>query len=81
MYSLDALKELFNCKTNSNTIHNSLDIEWYLKGVFKNFEDFNIKTQNFVIQTPEYFLQLCALFAESNKVTVANYIGFYALQD
>ena len=77
----DGLRQLFNCKISSDKIHNEFKIDKYLNGIFKNFKNFNEKTQKYFVQSPSYFLQLCSLLSETNNLILANYIGYFALHD
>jgi predicted metalloendopeptidase len=77
-FDFEGLRRLFNC---SNRIHNTISIEKYLNGIFRNFKNFNEKTQKYFVQSPSYFSQLCNLLSETNNLILANYIGYYALND
>jgi predicted metalloendopeptidase len=78
-YDYESLHRLFSCKTSKDG--NLLNFEKYLNGIFKNFKNFNVKTQKYFIQMPFYFLKLCTLLAKTNRLVVASYIGLYALND
>ena len=74
----EGLTKLFHCKSAKD---NEISVEKYLKGVFKNFKNFDGKTDKYFVRTPTYFSKLCDLLAKTNKIILANYIGFYAIND